>query len=1375
MAIGRIREITFDDGAVVSGDIVESADKSYVDAKFDPHITAYSEGIWLDNTSGLPTLSPWRAGVIVWDDQNKCMAVSTAYEGSWLQIGEETQDDGYNDTGATLTNGTVVYIDGAQGNRPKLWKATASDLDAAQKTIGLVTASSGISDNAMGPYTTSGVVRDLNTNAYAEGTILWLSTTSGEYTSTIPTNQYRHIMIGIVIKQHNTQGEIYVNIRDLTDEFALAGYYITDPHGWTENDNTYMTRSWDETNRIFTLTQVGASTPYYAKGKLKFLTGNKTITLNSNVGMHHICLNVSTEQLEDLGSSFPVLQVVTTHIFTEYAYVDASGKVILYGNERHTTKFLKQDWLYKHRFFSTQYVSGLQPAATSIDGNGSSITHAQFSITSGVIQDEDIPTTIAQKLAADNVDVFYYNVTSWEKTVNTLGAGAIMNFPATRLQYNNPATGLVECTNNYHVLSHVFAANNGKIMVIVGQAQYQTLVDARLAAKSEINTLITSGLPILEYRAVATFIYKTSNSYSNALKAIIVSVDTGIPFYDWRTSSLNPVAGNAVTNHNNLTGLQGGQAGEYYHLNSSDYNNIVNKIYTGGAASDTGAKFVFPTKSDISGLTAAAGNSVYDTTAKKLYVADGSTFKVVGGGLIVTNVTVSGTTPSIVNLEAGKHYVVDMSTATGDVTLNAPATAVEATFKVSGIRNFTNSYRIIVNGSGSDKFYYAGDSTNYNQVRLYNPDMWIEFSYNSTNLWVMNTDESGSAGGSGTGTGKANYIKNPSAFSSATDYWTATGFTVSRDISTSIPRETTTGTGFKLISSGSGDNTFLSSAMLLDDADLNRKLGIEIAINVPTASKWQIEVLNSATENGTYTRMVLPTDVSSKTYLPNTVGTFKSSVDMDGSKPYIKFQVKIASADNSSAGTAYFSNIILTPDSNTVVGPVVGNWIERTPSISDFNNATSLVLDSNSSYFKVRRIGESIELNINYYLTTGDGTSASALSLNTSVITNLINAVIDTSKINTVSALSYIPATGGKSLLGVLPASGTAISFYPDNLSGSAIQGNNAGTSNGRYDRFLLRGTLPISSWYNSGTVTVAQNDVEFASNSAGDSDADNTTSFAYGPAGSYVPRGALTGNRKRRIRFQSPIQSGDKLDFEIFDETGWKPLTADGFTTSSVAIQPFIIHYNFAYGAGRLAIINSTDVDVYFGTYRHTGSAYDSVTSAGSWVDFAGKEVKWRVRKTSAGAAVGFGIVQPGVSAGLVSANGLPGRTDGQAVPSGYVGQELSTFTTSGIGTSISTLATLPLTKGTWLLFSQVFIGGDTTARVIFSCIETNSSGSGSMDDGSSNYGHYYATNGNGCGRVSGIVFKSNVDFNAYLRGYVTSTSGISGQRHWIKAIRIA
>jgi hypothetical protein len=499
--VGRIREIVFEDGVDVDGVATLAASEAYVDAKFDP-ITVNAKGIYLDNTSGLPTLSPWRAGVLSWDTEHDCLAVSTIYDGSWLQVGSEEQETVKNKTGSLQANGKVVYIQGATGHTPEFQLASCTDETIAKRTIGLITASAGIANNANGPVCLSGHVHGLNTNSFTVGDVLWLDTTAGSYTATRPSYQYEHIMIGIVLEKSPTDGVIYVEVRDLTDQIAKAGYHIVDPHGFTEYDNTYMTRSW--VGNTFNLTQVGTSTPYFCKGKLKYLTGNKSIAITPTAGAHFIGLNCATEVLEDLGGTIPAASVVSTHILCEFCYANGTN-VIYKANERHTTKFLKRDWFFKHLYLSTQYRSGITPSITSVDGNGSSITHAQFSVTTGIIADEDIEITVAALLAGDSKNLWYYNGSVWVTAAQATGAG-VLTAGTGRAAYNNIASGLVEANNNYHVLTHLFAANDGTVIGVVGNSQYQLLNDAKTAASTEIGTLLTTGLPFPESIKLQTLI-----------------------------------------------------------------------------------------------------------------------------------------------------------------------------------------------------------------------------------------------------------------------------------------------------------------------------------------------------------------------------------------------------------------------------------------------------------------------------------------------------------------------------------------------------------------------------------------------------------------------------------------------------------------------------------------------------------------------------------------------------------------------------------------------------------------------------------------------------------------------------------------------------
>lgn len=118
-----------------------------------------------------------------------------------------------NETGATLTKGTVVYISGASGNKATVSKALATSDSTSAQTLGLITAN--IANNSNGYATVIGSLTGLNTSAYADGTQLYLSgTVAGEYTATKPVAPIHLVYVGIVTRSHTTQGSIEVKIQN---------------------------------------------------------------------------------------------------------------------------------------------------------------------------------------------------------------------------------------------------------------------------------------------------------------------------------------------------------------------------------------------------------------------------------------------------------------------------------------------------------------------------------------------------------------------------------------------------------------------------------------------------------------------------------------------------------------------------------------------------------------------------------------------------------------------------------------------------------------------------------------------------------------------------------------------------------------------------------------------------------------------------------------------------------------------------------------------------------------------------------------------------------------------------------------------------------
>ena len=118
-----------------------------------------------------------------------------------------------NMTGATLTKGTVVYISGANGNKPLVSKALATTDALSSRTFGLL--QSNISNNGLGNCVIIGDLSGLDTSAFTEGAQLYLSgVTAGTYTATKILAPTHLVYVGKVTRSHPTLGQIEVGIQN---------------------------------------------------------------------------------------------------------------------------------------------------------------------------------------------------------------------------------------------------------------------------------------------------------------------------------------------------------------------------------------------------------------------------------------------------------------------------------------------------------------------------------------------------------------------------------------------------------------------------------------------------------------------------------------------------------------------------------------------------------------------------------------------------------------------------------------------------------------------------------------------------------------------------------------------------------------------------------------------------------------------------------------------------------------------------------------------------------------------------------------------------------------------------------------------------------
>lgn len=181
-----------------------------------------------------PVGVPDSQGVLSWNETDKTLDLNLGSSVK-LQIGQEMFMRVVNKTGSILTNGSVVYISGAQGNRPTAAKAVNTNSTHCSKVIGMVTAD--IAINQEGYVTTNGLVRDLNTNALSEGDLLYLSDVAGEYTTTVPAVGKARVIIGTVTKSHINDG--WILIRIIQDKYRF-GDIANGNYSFFEDDGTLV-------------------------------------------------------------------------------------------------------------------------------------------------------------------------------------------------------------------------------------------------------------------------------------------------------------------------------------------------------------------------------------------------------------------------------------------------------------------------------------------------------------------------------------------------------------------------------------------------------------------------------------------------------------------------------------------------------------------------------------------------------------------------------------------------------------------------------------------------------------------------------------------------------------------------------------------------------------------------------------------------------------------------------------------------------------------------------------------------------------------------------------------------------------------------------
>jgi hypothetical protein len=309
--------------------------------------------------------------------------------------------------------------------------------------------------------------------------------------------------------------------------------------------------------------------------------------------------------------------------------------------------------LYGDEVYGVQRASGM--VASSVSG-------LTLQVTGGALWAE-----LLNRFTTEDFDSITDNFSEWSYTSGSWSAATVTDGDIDNTVWNNQSGGTLDAlTTSYYTLRWVYVVHDSSVHVVYGDAEYSGLTEALNASAPATLPELVQGFGTLVARVV---VQQGNNT--------LVEID----------SAFNQVfSTQSVQAHNELSGIQGGQAGEYNHLTDAqvvDVNDIPN------------------IQDDITGLTATK----LDITDFDTYTGDTDTR--LGDIEEVTGVAVTGATNGV--CKYGTHDVCLGGTLTTDLSLSMGTNDIYLTSTYNSLRILQgatiNELRSDITRSGSD---YAG-------------------------------------------------------------------------------------------------------------------------------------------------------------------------------------------------------------------------------------------------------------------------------------------------------------------------------------------------------------------------------------------------------------------------------------------------------------------------------------------------------------------------------------------------------------------------------------------------------------------------------------------------------------------------------------------
>lgn len=178
-----------------------------------------------------PTSDPHTLGRVQWNNTKKTIDVGVVGTEVAMQVGQDLIIYAKNNTGSTLGIGKVVSLAGVSSGNPSIVLADANGTAIEKNVVGIVGGKS-ILNGESGFVVINGLISNIDTSAFNEGDMLYLSTVKGVITNVIPSLPTPTIQVGYCIKKDIApNGQIYVKLSkvEIANEIKVidsANYFV---------------------------------------------------------------------------------------------------------------------------------------------------------------------------------------------------------------------------------------------------------------------------------------------------------------------------------------------------------------------------------------------------------------------------------------------------------------------------------------------------------------------------------------------------------------------------------------------------------------------------------------------------------------------------------------------------------------------------------------------------------------------------------------------------------------------------------------------------------------------------------------------------------------------------------------------------------------------------------------------------------------------------------------------------------------------------------------------------------------------------------------------------------------------------------------------